>query len=249
MSTYLSYHEVSGEASPYLYSVPASVFAEHVAVAVAHGAVVTFDDGHVSQHRYGLEALQRNGTKAIFFCTAGWVERDPDAMNWAQLRELASLGHTIAAHGWSHKFLTRCSDEELVRELRHARLHLEDGVGHAVDAVSLPNGRWNRRVLDACGTYGYRRVFGSYPWFPSEVGTRTGGIEAIGRMNVPNRMSAGALDAALRAGPARQWLPRLKHTAIRATRSVLGDETYQQLWCWLARRDPEAESRRGKPIF
>ena len=246
--THLCYHEISAGDSTYLYSIPAASFDEHVSVAVARGACVTFDDGHRSQYENGLVALERHQSKAIFFCTAGWVEHDQDAMSWAQLRELARLGHRIAAHGWSHKFLTLCSEEELARELRQARLHLEDGLGQSVDALSLPNGRWNRRVLEACAEHGYRQVFGSYPWFPSEVKGKAGGVEAVGRMNVPKGMGAPKLDAMLLAGPEKQWLPRMKLNAIYATRALIGDENYQRLWCWLARRDPEAEARRGQPI-
>jgi peptidoglycan/xylan/chitin deacetylase (PgdA/CDA1 family) len=248
MKTHLCYHEIGAGESPYLYSLPARTFLEHVAVASARGACVTFDDGHKSQFENGLPALDRHQAKAIFFCTAGWIERDPDAMSWEQLRELARLGHRIAAHGWSHKFLTLCSQEELATELLRARRHLEDGLGLPVDALSLPNGRWNRRVLEACAEHGYRQVFGSYPWFPREAAGHASGIELVGRMNVPKGMEARRLEAILLKGPEKQRLARLKTRAINATRAVIGDENYQRLWCWLARRDPKAEARRGRTV-
>lgn len=245
----LCYHEFTEERAPYLYSLPAGVFAGHVRVAQARGALITFDDGHRSQFDLALPALAAAGARGVFFITAGWTGHDPEMMNADQIAELHRLGHEIAAHGWSHKFLTLCSPAELERELGQARESLEQITGAPVESLSLPNGRWNRRVLEAAAGMGYRRVYGSYPWFPAEARRHAPAeLELLGRRNIARGVSAAALAGMLDAGPSALWLPRLKWSVIRAARAALGDENYHRLWCLLARRDPEAESRRGRAI-
>ncbi len=243
---HLCYHEIAAQPGRYLYSLSAAEFSAHIAVAQARHARITFDDGHRSQYELALPELARHDARATFFVTAGWTGRDPDMMNAPQLQQLHRLGHEIAAHGWSHKFLTLCSPAELEQELGLARRTLEDVLCAPVRSLSLPNGRWNARVLAAAAGCGYERVYGSYPWFPDEARAKApAGLALVGRVNITRGVDAAALARMLDAGPGALWLPRLKWNAIRAARAVLGDENYHRLWCLVARRDPEAESRRG----
>jgi len=55
----------------------------------AGGVVLTFDDGHASNHRHALPILQQLGLKAVFFVTSDFMERRPGFCSWAQLREMA----------------------------------------------------------------------------------------------------------------------------------------------------------------
>lgn len=66
---------------------------------LADGEVVlTFDDGPLRPYtRAVLKALEQHCTKATFFMVGRMAVADP-----AMVREVASHGHTIAAHTWSH---------------------------------------------------------------------------------------------------------------------------------------------------
>jgi len=246
----LNYHEISPANSDYLYSLPEHLFAEHVRLIASRPAnsrpvEITFDDGHVSQYQHGLPALEKYAVKASFFVTVGWVGTASDSLSWAQLRELVALGHEVQAHGWSHKFLTQCSDTELKEELGLARLRLEEGLGARVDALSLPHGRWNARVLEACALSGYRRVYGSYPWFAEQARSVQPALELHGRTAVVRGTSGSDLLRLIEGRGASQWLPRLKYAAVQALRGALGGGRYHRLWCFLAHRHPEAGRLRG----
>lgn len=63
--------------------------------------ILTFDDGPLRRHtRKVLSALASHCTKATFFMVGRMAVADP-----AMVREVASAGHTIASHTWSHKNL------------------------------------------------------------------------------------------------------------------------------------------------
>src|SRR5260221_14516941 len=86
-------------------------------------------------------------------------------MTSSQLEQLMSAGHNVQSHAWSHEFLTGCSASQLDYELRNSRKTLEDRLGIGVDSISVPGGRWNATVLEACAAAGYQHVYTSEPMF------------------------------------------------------------------------------------
>jgi peptidoglycan-N-acetylglucosamine deacetylase len=98
---------------------------------LAHGEVVlTFDDGPMPKYtRPILAALKAQCTKATFFSVGEMAVEYPDV-----LKEVATEGHTVASHTWSHKNLARLSADKL-------RLEIETGlsaVNQAVGAAPAP---------------------------------------------------------------------------------------------------------------
>jgi peptidoglycan/xylan/chitin deacetylase (PgdA/CDA1 family) len=91
-----------------------------------HEVVLTFDDGPwPGNTERVLKALADECTKAIFFSIgkhAGW---HPEI-----LKEVAAAGHTIGSHTWSHKDLTKLSEDE-------ARAEIEKGI--AAVSIALGN--------------------------------------------------------------------------------------------------------------
>jgi peptidoglycan/xylan/chitin deacetylase (PgdA/CDA1 family) len=65
-----------------------------------------------------------------------------EAMNWEELRAVASEGVEIGCHTETHPILSRLSDPgELEREIRGAKEHLEARLGFPVRHFCYPNGR------------------------------------------------------------------------------------------------------------
>lgn len=228
----IAYHEIVPDQCPYIYGTTRTVFEEHLEVikrrqgAAEDTPVITFDDGHISHFEHALPLLEKHGLKAAFFVTAGWVEREPKYMKKAQLRELLSRGHLVYAHGWSHRMLTHCTPAELWEELHHARQILEDILGASVDSLSIPHGRWNRRVVETCAEAGYRRVYTSDSH--SEPVCRSG-VRLVGRLMITRRLSVENLVAFLE-GRRKSGLPKAKNAAKRLLRAAIGDERYRKIW-------------------
>lgn len=199
---------------------------------------ITFDDGHVSQYDHGFSVLQELSMKATFFVTSGWTGKRPGYMTWKQLAELARYGHEVQSHGWSHTLLTQCSAKELQIELLRSKRDLEDHLGAKVNAISLPGGRWNSRVLEACRESGYEQVFTSDPWMVSED---VMGLQIAGRWMVTRNMSAQRIHLLLKGKGAALYLLRARHFVKETAKLMLGDSAYRSLWRMWANKDKSQE--------
>jgi polysaccharide deacetylase family protein (PEP-CTERM system associated) len=75
-----------------------------------------------------LAMLDERGVRGTFFIL-GWVaERSPQL-----IRDIASAGHEIACHGWSHELIYKQTPEVFRAETRRSKLLLEDLIGARVD--------------------------------------------------------------------------------------------------------------------
>lgn len=238
----LLYHELRAEASPYSYVLPTSRFAEHLALfarlrrAPASNLLplVTFDDGHLSNHAYAMPMLQDAGMRAHFFITAGWTGTRAGYMEPQHLRELHDAGHTVGAHSWSHALLTGCSDADLRHELCDTKQALENWIGAPVHSLSLPGGRGDARVLRACREAGYTTVWTSVPG-----STRSATEPLIGRYNILAAITDETLAQLLNpaSGKLRRagQISRMKAAAQQA----LGDRLYARLWAVVNRQQAD----------
>src|ERR1700704_947258 len=183
----VAYHEIMSE-SNYAYCVTSSAFVEHLRLFTSmakdsgqnSSAHITFDDGEQSQLHSALPLLSENRISATYFVTPGLIGTAAKFLGWDELKQLQSAGQSIQSHGWSHKFLTFCSNEELIHELRTSKEMLEDKLEASVQEISVPGGRWNNKVIAACASAGYKRVYVSEPWVANTIF----GVELIGRFMV-----------------------------------------------------------------
>ncbi len=182
--------------------------------------VLTFDDGHVSNHSAALPALSDLGFRGIFFVTTDWIGKEK-YMSAEMIRDLASAGMIVGSHGRSHRFLTALSGDELREELAGSRKVLEEITGGAVDSLSAPGGRLDERVTDAALKAGYRWIYDSVP--------------AVNRSFVPGRpvhrfaimrSSSDAWFAKVVSG-APPLSAALRYRLLDFARKTLGDRLYE----------------------
>ena len=240
------YHELRNTPSSYSYVMERRQFEAHADLFLRLRAAagntnlwpeITFDDGHISNHELALPALAGRNLTATFFLTVGWMGTRAGYMNWSQVKALHAAGQRIGAHGWSHALLTHCTDAALEKELRWARLTLEDRLGTAVTWMSLPGGRFNQRVLSACRAAGYEHVFTSSPHAePAQLPFLPG------RLNLRSGVSPADLEQLL--DPASGALRRLKRQDRwkSALKRSLGDRLYARLWAALNRQEREQQA-------
>ncbi|HZB22240.1 MAG TPA: polysaccharide deacetylase family protein [Gaiellaceae bacterium] len=147
-----------------------------------HGRLfhVTFDDAYRSVVEALPFLLELGVPATIFACTSyardgrpfdvpelrDDAAADPDAfatMNWAALRDAASVGVEIASHTVSHPHLPQLSDAELDQELRDSKAELEDELGAPCRHLAYPYGEQDDRVREAARRAGYDAAFAVAP--------------------------------------------------------------------------------------
>jgi peptidoglycan/xylan/chitin deacetylase (PgdA/CDA1 family) len=251
-SAILAYHEVMPD-STYSYCIPCSMFQEHLQLLRTlsqetpsqFGAQVTFDDGEQSQYHNAVPLLAEHGIKATYFVTPGLISTAAKFLSWSQLKELRNAGHSVQSHGWSHKFLTTCTREELAHELKASKEAVEDKLGCAVDEISVPGGRWDRRVLEACGRAGYKRVYVSEPWINAEIC----GVSVLGRFMVRRTTSMAELGKMVRGDKQALWNLKMRSQVKKHVVKVIGDGLYHRLWCRLTGYNEFEEARQQSTYF
>ena len=241
---YLLYHELRPSRSDYSYVLDTREFERQLDLFVTLrrenaqlSPEITFDDGHLSNFEFALPSLQSRNLRAWFFITAGWTGNKPGYMGWQELCALSQAGQIIGAHGWSHTLLTHCNAAELHHELADSRHILEDHLGIAITAMSLPGGRYNQRVLDSCYETGYTQIFTSIPKPEPDITART-----IGRLNIRGGMTLDWIAKLFQ--PGSNLLSNLERQYHRkaAAKRLLGDSLYEKLWSILNRKESEPEA-------
>ena len=81
-----------------------------------------------------LATLEKNGVRGTFF-VLGWVAKHRPEV----VRAIASAGHEIASHGFSHQRVTSLTPEAFREDLRTSKHALEDVTGNVVLGYRAPS--------------------------------------------------------------------------------------------------------------
>ncbi len=243
IATALMYHALGGERSHAAgqdmhYSIPAARFDAHLDLlrrsagggtsardwltgSLASRALLTFDDGHLSNFTLALPLLAKHGARADFFVNPGRVGGDGFA-SWSQLAEMAAAGMSIQSHGWNHRYFTELAPAELREDLTRSRQAIEDRIGQAVTLLAPPGGRMPANLVDLARECGYTHVLGSQP----------GRIDDTRTMLLPRMAVTASLDETTLC----DWLDgrrigraRLRYATLGLAKRALGDRGYERL--------------------
>lgn len=239
------YHALAGahstaEAQDPHYTVSANHFDTHLDTIVrvadhatsardwlanpTRAAVLTFDDGHLSNYTVAWPALQQRMMRADFFVNPANVGR-PGFATWTQLREMAGHGMSIQSHGWDHRYFTELGVPGLREDLTRSRQAIEDAIGQPVTLLAPPGGRMPPNLPAIARECGYHRILSSRPGRITRAATTV-----LARMAV-----TASLDAEMLAG----WLEgrgittaRLRYETLAVAKRALGNRRYEH---WRAR--------------
>jgi peptidoglycan/xylan/chitin deacetylase (PgdA/CDA1 family) len=118
--------------------------------------LITFDDGYSEVFHKALPVLRRLGMCATAYVISGRTLRsDTVFLTWHLLRALERDGFEIGSHTITHRDLTSLSDNEALRELVQSRRAFERRLGHPVQWLAYPFGRYDSRIERLARRAGY----------------------------------------------------------------------------------------------
>jgi peptidoglycan-N-acetylglucosamine deacetylase len=125
--------------------------------ATRRKVALTFDDGpDAVWTERTLAVLAREGVPASFFLVGERAARTPETV-----RRIASAGHEIGSHGWSHRSLWLCGPRRTEDEIGRAQRFLADTTGQPVRHFRPPWGMVNAAMFGALRRHGQCCVFWS----------------------------------------------------------------------------------------
>lgn len=119
---------------------------------------LTFDNGYENGYTPQiLNVLKEKNVPAIFFITGHYVSDKPDLV-----KRMATEGHLVGNHSWSHPDMTQVGDAKLKEELEKVRTAVAELTGQQdMPYLRPPRGIFNDRVLRVSKEAGYTSVFWS----------------------------------------------------------------------------------------
>jgi peptidoglycan/xylan/chitin deacetylase (PgdA/CDA1 family)/SH3-like domain-containing protein len=115
---------------------------------------LTFDDyGSAAQIRSIMNSLESYGGRGTFFPNGDFVKNNPSL-----IREIASRGHSVENHTYSHKDLTRVSDAEVRNQIRLAKNAIYNATGRYPVLLRPPYGAYDSRTRTIAGQEGMRYI-------------------------------------------------------------------------------------------
>jgi hypothetical protein len=130
----------------------------------------------------------------------------------------------------------------LAQEISGSKAILEDKLGTVVEEISMPGGRWERRVIEACACAGYKRVFVSEPWVDTEIA----GVHVIGRFMVRRTTTSAEFEKIVRKDARALWRMKMRAALRQSVVGVVGDGLYHRLWCRLTGYNEFEAARQGR---
>ena len=122
----------------------------------------------IAQTRDILDALAKRGIKATFFILGLVADAHPSL-----IREIASGGHEVGSHGWSHELIYRQTREQFAAETKRSKAVLEDALGAPIDgyrAAEFSITRQSLWALDVLAETGFSYDSSIFPIAGSRYG-------------------------------------------------------------------------------
>lgn len=249
MSVVLMYHalhpdndltEVDIEDQP--YAVSESTFKDHMTILKDYNVgllsddpsaqqpevVITFDDGHISNHSMALPLLESAGMAAYFFVTTDFVRSREFFCRPEQLKEFTNAGMVVGSHGVSHEFLADLPPDAAKHELVHSRKVLREWLNNDITAISYPGGRYTAQTMVEARASGYTKIFDST--FDTVSDTDLAEHNALARVAI--RRSTTVSDFESMVSCDKSFYRRVQRTqrVKQTVKKVLGNRIYHGLY-------------------
>jgi peptidoglycan/xylan/chitin deacetylase (PgdA/CDA1 family) len=192
------------------------------------GVCITFDDGCETDLIAAAPLLREFGFHATFYLTAGFLGSS-GYLSAEQVRALDAQGFEIGCHSMTHAYLSDLPEKELKREIVDAKTKIEQILGHAIEHLSCPGGRYNQRTLAMARHAGFKTVANS-EFHANDSATST---YKLGRIAMLRDLSLAQFGTICHGRGL--WKKRLQHQTRHSVQRLLGNRAYDRLRAILLR--------------
>ncbi len=88
--------------------------------------------------------------KVTFFLSSPWSQRHPE-----MVKKIVDAGYEVGSHGHRHDNYSRYTEEEIRTQIGKAHTILSELTGKKPNLIRLPNGDFDKRVLQTADSMGY----------------------------------------------------------------------------------------------
>ncbi|MDQ0174161.1 polysaccharide deacetylase family sporulation protein PdaB [Paenibacillus tundrae] len=118
-----------------------------------------------------LKVLKENKIeKATFFLSSPWSKTHPEIVT-----SIKEAGYEIGSHGHRHENYSSLTEEEIRKEISTAHSILTDLTGKEPNLLRLPNGDFDKRVLQVASSLNYQVV----QWDTDSQDWKNPGVQSI----------------------------------------------------------------------
>lgn len=90
-----------------------------------------------------IDILEKYHVPATFFVVGEWVDKYPESV-----RALSKAGHDIMNHSDTHPYLTQCSVDRMISEIKQCNSKIEKITGVCPTLIRCPYGDYNDQVVN-----------------------------------------------------------------------------------------------------
>ena len=191
-------------------------------------AIITFDDGMLSQYTYAKPILDKYNFKTTFYIICNSVDKE-NRMNWNNIQTLEDEGHEIGSHSMNHQRLGQLSNNEMKYEIIESKRCLENK-GFNVTSFSFPynDGDNNKKILKIIAdNYNIART-ASEPLMLFQCEDEISFVEEEDKYENQCHYSTENNENELQSDFKRYTITGLSHEAYKKSGGYSDDEMYEQ---------------------
>lgn len=100
-----------------------------------------------------LDILDKYEIKSTFFLVGFWIDKYPE-----HVKEISKRGHDVGNHSTNHPYMTKLSDDEIVKELNTTGEKIEKLINIKPILFRPPFGDYNDKLIILCKENGYYSI-------------------------------------------------------------------------------------------
>ncbi|MHC1682073.1 MAG: polysaccharide deacetylase family protein [Clostridiaceae bacterium] len=126
---------------------------------------ITFDDGYLDNYTNAYPILKELDFKATIFTITDAVDKHPNFITSAMIKEMSKNNISIQSHTVHHVELDKLSYDEQLKELKDSKDYLDKLLNQHTNAICYPVGRFNDDTIRAAKKAGYKLGFTTKPGY------------------------------------------------------------------------------------